>query len=275
MSLHRTTARRHLIGTRERAARLTRFSNSKTLRTAFTLLELLVVVCIITVLASLLLPAITQVKRQAKLAQCSANLHAIGEATFAYMADEGGKFPFDNPPGYSQCWPQMGVVDIWRLLKPSIPDASFYICPADFDPAFTFWWVQTSGASYGYPNLSALDFPSSYYYLYCCYHRFDPPSASTNSEGPHARQMFLKDVLIPNKKAIFVCYCRGSGYGSGPGPFGLIAGSHGGDGYNLEFADGHAAWSRFVDLYPAQTPDNTGPYNLDWCKGGLAGHDLK
>jgi len=60
-------------------------------RTAgFTLLELLVVVAIIAILASLLLPALANGRAQAKDIFCRANLHQIGCAAFNYPDDYNG-----------------------------------------------------------------------------------------------------------------------------------------------------------------------------------------
>lgn len=59
---------------------------------AFTLLELLIVVAIIALIASMLLPAIGRAKQQAKLARCTANLRQVGLATRMYLDDSGGWF---------------------------------------------------------------------------------------------------------------------------------------------------------------------------------------
>lgn len=62
----------------------------------FTLVELLVVVGIIAILISLLLPALSKVRRQAQLTKCSANLHDIGLAMFIYAASNKGALPIYN-----------------------------------------------------------------------------------------------------------------------------------------------------------------------------------
>jgi prepilin-type N-terminal cleavage/methylation domain-containing protein/prepilin-type processing-associated H-X9-DG protein len=62
-------------------------------RRAFTLVELLVVIGIIAVLASLLMPALARARRQAQISQCASNLRQLGIAVTAYLVDNKGKFP--------------------------------------------------------------------------------------------------------------------------------------------------------------------------------------
>lgn len=63
-------------------------------RAGFTLVELLVVVAIIAILASLLLPALSSAKAQGKRAVCLSNLRQIGVAIQVYADDQGGRIPF-------------------------------------------------------------------------------------------------------------------------------------------------------------------------------------
>ncbi|MGB7156787.1 MAG: type II secretion system protein [Tepidisphaeraceae bacterium] len=62
---------------------------SKRTRTAFTLVELLVVIGIIALLVSLLLPTVRKAWMAAQNAQCLSNLRQIGQATTMYRADTG------------------------------------------------------------------------------------------------------------------------------------------------------------------------------------------
>lgn len=53
----------------------------------FSLMELLVVISIIALLASMLMPAISMVRDAARSTRCQSNLHQIGLAVYAYAAD--------------------------------------------------------------------------------------------------------------------------------------------------------------------------------------------
>ncbi len=60
---------------------------------SFTLIELLIVITIIAVLASLLLPSLRTAREQAKRLSCVANLSQIGIAMFAYAGDNDTAIP--------------------------------------------------------------------------------------------------------------------------------------------------------------------------------------
>ena len=87
------------------------------LTTAFSLIELLVVICIISVLISVLLPALQLAKESAKSAVCLSNLRQLYAANMNYANDNGDYMPplFDmSPAGLDG---QFGVFDwAYRLM---------------------------------------------------------------------------------------------------------------------------------------------------------------
>ena len=60
---------------------------------AFTLLELLVVIGIIAVLMALLLASLESVRHRGYIAKCAANLHTIGQAMAMYANENHGNYP--------------------------------------------------------------------------------------------------------------------------------------------------------------------------------------
>ena len=68
-----------------------------TRRKGFTLVELLVVVSIIALLIGILLPALGEARRSARMVQDIANLNEHGKGTSAYVAEQKGRMPNTRP----------------------------------------------------------------------------------------------------------------------------------------------------------------------------------
>lgn len=75
-------------------------------KSAFTLVELLVVISIIALLMGILLPYLGQAREQSRRAACMANLHSIGQSIYIYANDNEDKL---IPGDCSIAW------DVWGL----------------------------------------------------------------------------------------------------------------------------------------------------------------
>lgn len=93
---------------------------------AFTLIELLTVISVISLLLSISVPAINKVKQKAKSTKCQANLHAVSAAFRMYL-DEYQDFmpPACRLPSFQD---KSGIAE---FLKPFLSAPESLECPAD------------------------------------------------------------------------------------------------------------------------------------------------
>jgi len=102
---------------------------------AFTLVELLVVIGIISALLAILMPALVGVRAQANGVKCQSNIRQIALALTAYCADNDGEYP----PNFSLPAPGQFWYDSKRVghyLNPAFPNAAGVVggaavCPDD------------------------------------------------------------------------------------------------------------------------------------------------
>ncbi len=139
----------------------------------FTLIELLVVIAIICLLVAILIPSLSQAKRQARLAVCSSNLHHLGNALASYATNYRNCYP---NVGYWANFQAMQYVLYERLRTPGgyqnlgalvpeqliPPNSNLFFCPMQTEEALTH-----SGGQEGHPNYVPPEQIKSYDRKYC------------------------------------------------------------------------------------------------------------
>lgn len=147
-------------------------TNHKDMDAAFTLVELLVVIVIISVLAALAFPVFGVVRRNAQRASCMSNLRQIHTALSLYIQDADGMYPYAINPAdraHPERWEDYPdfMASIPRLpqfhevIIPYTKSREVFHCPSDFGlkipEPFPGWRLEASTSSYDV-------FGTSYFY---------------------------------------------------------------------------------------------------------------
>ena len=102
-------------------------------RRAFTLVELLVVIGIITILIGLLMPALARAREGARRTKCLANLRTLGQAMVMYANDSKGWLPNSNPAMTVNDYDMTNAVLV-ALNRVYVRSPGSFHCPSDSDP---------------------------------------------------------------------------------------------------------------------------------------------
>ena len=105
---------------------------------SFSLIELLVIVAIIAVLASLLLPALGKARKKSRLALCTSNMKQMSTAIYLYLDDHEDYFPYSSEHNKTSWDDRLGSMkyDGRNITaeqidnKSKLTDSSIYECPA-------------------------------------------------------------------------------------------------------------------------------------------------
>ncbi len=135
-------------------------------RSAFTLIELLVVIAIIAILAAMLLPALSNAKSKAVMAQSGNGLKNLGPGYSGYAHDNDGLYPWqvsssrggtkmamNGGPVITMAQEEFVFVewvDHFRVLSNDLVTPKILLCPADREraPADDWWFMS------GFENVS-------------------------------------------------------------------------------------------------------------------------
>ncbi len=103
---------------------------------SFTLVELLTVIAIIGMLASLLFPSLKQMRERARSIECVNNLRQLGQAVQLYAGDYGQRMPVVEPlPSKPMSPPTPGALAlISNLLSYVQNNKAVFRCPCDRPP---------------------------------------------------------------------------------------------------------------------------------------------
>ena len=180
-------------------------------RTAFTLVELLVVIGIIVVLAAILLPALGAARERAKRAACLSNLRQIGAGMMMYANTFRGKYPNGNPRQTASSYTETNQVLTYLARQFLGSNAAVFHCPSDRDPVPE----RIETADYDLPNSARVSYE---FYTVFWQPEFGPLLGRMKGGAPLAWDLDGGSKRVEQDQ------------------------NHGVGGGNVVFADGHGEW---------------------------------
>jgi prepilin-type processing-associated H-X9-DG protein len=135
--------------------------------TAFTLVELLVVVGIIAVLIGILLPALNRARKQARTVKCLANVRSISLGAMQYWHESKGFSPYYTGGGNPFAGSAFQIEWFQQFMRAAEFD-EVRLCPEAWEPNLNYWpSAPPTGVASG-PNM---------------------PGTANNSWGPYGQAM--------------------------------------------------------------------------------------
>jgi prepilin-type processing-associated H-X9-DG protein/prepilin-type N-terminal cleavage/methylation domain-containing protein len=203
----------------------------------FTLLELLIVIAVIAVLASLLLPALNKAKETAKNIQCQGNLKQIGIAVYLYTDESHGYLPYGDGASLP-AWGERPDVPLAKLLgyeNMSYSDFqnknTVFKCPScTYNVTTSHEWIDWMNYCANAICMPYEGHGTSKYATLRKIERIPNPS---------------KIILIADKQTVFHLLVTETSY------LERLAYWHA-NGLNALFADGHVAWKKYYDITPEE-----------------------
>ena len=133
-------------------------------RTAFTLVEMLAVIAIVTILVALIMPVMGNAREKARSAKCKSNLRNLQVASISFLHDGDHILPYSHSweakdPQLAQWYEVRGWVT-WLDYPPYPPGKSYHTSPKEGETSKPPWWGEraresvTNGTLWGYAGKS-------------------------------------------------------------------------------------------------------------------------
>ena len=204
--------------------------NSRLKLLRFTLVELLVVISIIAMLASLLLPALSKAKEMGKRISCNNNLRQSGIAIVTYLGEQDGWFPGGGWQG-----------EIREYLNPKYPLSTsdpatipLMHCPSSPSSSST----SSFACTYWYNATPWINYTSHKFLGY--YERYRHTKLSEIRRP--SNKIAMEDGFYIESPSKHGWYCYPDGTGTNSFANMSVVSTHD-QGANFLFTDGHVSWN--------------------------------
>jgi len=233
-------------------------------RRGFSLIELLVVVAIIAILASLLFPVFAAVRQKGRAAVCQSNLRQIATAFEMYLQDWDGCYPNTGNPflwmGRFWRWPLKPYLALPAEPVPGDPlhsvgnGANILLCPSDLKASESY-----DSTSYAYSM--------AFYIAPTDINAMTTFGSTVTAPGPPCSTQREAAISYPSRKALVTEWLSNheSPHVGWNDPATAWEG-----GRNYLFADGHCKYLRARQIRPA----NDGLPDINLTCDGIRGRDV-